>query len=332
MLQTVHRIALQIVRRGIDRAVRGGLGDLGISAVPARAAIQGGLPGVKAADASIDVFQGEAVHRRRKEADVHCLQCLKKLLRIGKIRHCTGIAIRGAGFCSHDPAGGVIRPLHGAVRKIVAIQEAHLVPAVAQLIGGDGQHLHGRVVHKLPEVPVTVIILDAVFVDVLQNARIGRDADIIAGRGKHRRIGGFFGKQDFFHIRNRKLFGCITKFTLFGLKPGSVIRCFRIRLLFVGHSVHLRFRRITLCIGCGLYAADDEQRHQADVRHAFACGEETDLRNILVQQIAAVQIIRADIAADDFTRFVQEPHLHRCGSDKLGCQDEKDILCRGVDQ
>ena len=310
MLQTVHRIALQIVRRGIDRAVRGGLGDLGISAVPARAAIQGGLPGVKAADASIDVFQGEAVHRRRKEADVHCLQCLKKLLRIRKIRHRTGIAIRGAGFCSHDPAGCVIRPLHGAVRKIVAIQESHLVPAVAQLIGGDGQHLHGCVTYKLTEVPVTVIILNGVFVNVLQNARIGRNADIIAGYGKHRRIGGFFGRQDFFHVRNRKLFGCITKFILFRQKPGSIIWRFRIRLLFVGHRALLRFRRISLHTLCRLFAADDEQGHQADVRHALACGEVTDLRNILIQQIAAVQIIRTDIAADVFARFAQKPHLH----------------------
>ena len=332
MLKTVHREALQIVRRGIDCAVRGGLGDLGVSAVLARTAIQGGLPGVKAADAAVDVFQGKAVHRGCKEADVHCLQCLKKLLRIGKIRHCTGIAVCGAGFCSHDPAGCVIRPLHGAVRKIVAIQEAHLVPAVAQLIGSDGQHLHGCVTYKLTEVPVTVIILDGVFVDVLQNARIGRDADIIAGRGKHRRIGVFFGRQDFFHIRNRKLFGCITRFARFGLKPGSIIRCFRIRLLFIGHSVLLRFRRISLITPCRLFTADDEQRHQADVCHALAYGEETDLRNIPIQQIAAVQIIRAGIAADDFARFIQEPHLHRCGSGKLGHQNEKDILRRGVDQ
>ena len=332
MLQTVHRIALQIVRRGIDRAVRGGLGDLGISAVPARAAIQGGLPGVKAADASIDVFQGEAVHGCGIQADVHCLQCLKKFLRIGKIRHRTSIAASRASFSSHDPAGGVVRPLHGAVCKIIAIQESHLVPAVAQLIGGDGQHLHGRIAHKLPEVPVTVIILDGVFVDVLQDARIGRNADIIAGYGKHRRIGVFFERQDFFHVRNRKQIGCITKFILFGLKPGSIIRRFRISLLFVGHSVHLRFRRIIFRIRCRLFTADDEQRHQADVRHALACGEETDLWNILIQQIAAVQIIRADIAADDFTRFVQEPHLHRCGSDKLGCQDKEDILRRGVNQ
>ena len=80
------------MRRGIDRAVRGGLSDLRISAVPARAAIQGGLPGIKAADAAVDVFQGEAVHGCGIQADVHCLKCLKKLLRIGKIRHRTGIA------------------------------------------------------------------------------------------------------------------------------------------------------------------------------------------------------------------------------------------------
>ena len=119
---------------------------------------------------------------------------------------------------------------------------------------------------------------------------------------------------------------------MFGLKPDSILRCFHIRLLFVGHSVLLHFRRITFRIRCRLFTADDKQGHQADVRHALACGEETDLWNILIQQIAAIQIIRADIAAGDFARFVQEPYLHRCGSGKLGCQDEKDILCCGVDQ
>lgn len=197
---------------------------------------------------------------------------------------------------------------------------------------GDGQHLHGRITHKLPEVSVTVIILDGVFVDVLQDARIGRNADIIAGCGKHRRIGVFFGWQDFFYVRNRKKFGSINKFTLIRLKLGRVIRCFRIRLLFIGHSVLRYFRRIRLRTLCRLFTADDEQRHQADIRHALACGEETDLRNILIQQIAAVQIIRTDIATDDFACFAQEPHLHRCRGGKLGHQNEKDILRRGVNQ
>ena len=312
--------------------MRGGLGDLRVGAVPARAAIQGGLPGIEAADASIDVLQGKAVHGCGIQADVHLLQRPQKLLRIGEISHRTGIAASGAGFSSHDPAGGVIRPLHGAICKVVAIQEAHLVPAIAQLISGDGQHLHGRVIHKLPKVPVTVILFKGKFIDVFQDARIGRNANIIAGRGKHRRIGDFFGWQDFFYVRNRKKFGSINKFTLIRLKLGRVIRCFRIRLLFIGHSVLLRFRRISLITPCRLFTADDEQRHQADVCHALAYGEETDLRNIPIQQIAAVQIIRAGIAADDFARFIQEPHLHRCGSGKLGHQNEKDILRRGVDQ
>ena len=64
VLQAEYREALQIVRRSIDRAMRGGFRQLRIVAVLTGAAVQTGLPGIEATDCAVNVLQRKTVHGR----------------------------------------------------------------------------------------------------------------------------------------------------------------------------------------------------------------------------------------------------------------------------
>ena len=126
--------------------------------------------------------------------------------------------------------------------------------------------------------------------------------------------------------------GCIAGFILLRLKLGIIIRCFRNRLLFVRHSILLCFRRFRFRTLCRLCAADDEQGHHANVRHALTCGDVLDLGNLHVQQKMRIQVTRLHIAADHFTGIVQKPDFNRRGFHEFRGQNPYDLVHGGVEQ
>ena len=304
VLQAVDGEALQIVRRRVDRPMGWGLCDLRIGAVPPRTAIERGLPGIEAAHAAVDVLERKAVHRGGHQGYAHGLHLPHFILGIGEIRDRAGVPVRRAGFRSHHKASRVIRPLHGAVGKIVAIQETNLIPAVTALIQFGREDLHDRVPHKLSQVTGADVAFHRIGVDPVKDARIGGHADIFTGHSECQLIRVFIGWKKFCPARIRKRLGCIAGFILLRLKRGIIIRCFRNRLLFVRHSILLCFRRFRFRTLCRLCAADDEQGHHANVRHALTCGDVLDLGNLHVQQKMRIQVTRLHIAADHFTGVV----------------------------
>ena len=169
-------------------------------------------------------------------------------------------------------------------------------------------------------------------VDPVKNARIGGHADIFTGRSECQLIRVFIRWKKFCHARIRKRFGCIAGLILLRLKLGIIIRRFRNRLLCVGHSILLCFRRFRFRILCRLCAADDEQGHHADIRHALACGDVLNLGNLLIQQNMRIQITRLHIAADHFTGIVQKPNFDRIRFHEFRGQNPYDLGHGGVEQ
>ncbi len=332
MLQAVDGETLQIVGRRVDRPMGWGLCDLRIGAVLARTAIERGLPGIEAAHAAIDVLERKAVHRGGHQGYAHGLHLPHVILGIGEIRDRAGVPVRRAGFRSHHKAGRVIRPLHGAVGKIVAIEETNLIPAVTALIQFGREDLHDRIPHKLSQVTGADVAFHRIGVNPVKNARIGGHADMVTGHSKCQLIRVFIGWKKFCHAQIRKRLGCIAGFILLRLKLGIIIRRFRNRLLFVRHSILLCIRRFRFRPLYRLCASDDEQGHHADIRHALACGDVLDLDNLLIQQKMRIQVTRLHIAADHFTGIVQKPDFNRSGFHEFRGQNPYDIVHGGVEQ
>lgn len=71
MLQAIHGVSFQIVRRGVDFAIARQRSNLEIFAVLAGTAVQTGLANIEIAQGCADVTQGKAVHGRRAQCIGH---------------------------------------------------------------------------------------------------------------------------------------------------------------------------------------------------------------------------------------------------------------------
>ena len=121
----------------------------------------------------------------------HHLNLPEKFFGVGEIRYGARISICSACLGSHNPGRAVIRPLHGAVLKIIAIEEAHLIPAIALTVRCSGKNLYSGIVYEIAEVCVAIGVLSRVLVDFGQYAGSRCYADVVSGGGKHRSRGQF---------------------------------------------------------------------------------------------------------------------------------------------
>ena len=246
VFQAEYREALQIVRRSIDRAMRGGFRQLRIVAVLTGAAVQARLPGIEAANRAVNVLQRKAVHRRSLEHPSSAVSGLLEIFqRVGKVSDSTAFFSGFAGFIQQNPAGSVIRPLHRAILEIVAVEEAHLIPDMAGFIEIDCQNLNGRVLHEVAQIFAAVISFSCLCINTGKHTGFGGDADIGPGCFIGRLIVNFRGFL-LRHFRfSRKIFRGLSAFL-------RILCRFRIRRRLILHGL-LRFIRRGFLFGSRLF-------------------------------------------------------------------------------
>ena len=174
VLQAIDRVPIQVMRCGVYRAMVRRFGDLQIIAVLAGAAVHAALPHVQRRHRRVDGFQRKAVHGRSHEHDIAIGGSV-----IGVIRDGEGLFRGFSRFGGQHIERAGFRPFERAVREIVAVQVAHLVPPTSDAVLLNGFDLYGGIPRKTAREPISV----AVLVHGLICPGLGRDRDEIPRLG-----------------------------------------------------------------------------------------------------------------------------------------------------
>ena len=170
VFQTIDRLPLQIMRRGVDRAVAVELGNLLVFAVVSGTAVKVLLTGI------------ERLHTRVVIPQIEIRGRIERSRRIweGVIRH---VIIRRVGrlsFLRQRPDRRRVRPCHLAVGFFLAIQIAHQQPRSPLRILPRLFHIHVGFIDKVAVVQLAVIVVARRFVDLQIDARVRRDPNELA--------------------------------------------------------------------------------------------------------------------------------------------------------
>ena len=165
VFQTIDRLPLQIMRRGVNRAVAVELGNLLVFAVVSGTAVK------------VLLTRIERLHARVVIPQVKIRGRIERSRRIweGIIRH---VIIRRVGrlsFLRQHPNRRRIRPRHLSVRFFRAIQIAHQQPRSPLRILPRLFHIHVGFIDKVAVIQLAVIVVARRFVDLQIDARVRRD-------------------------------------------------------------------------------------------------------------------------------------------------------------
>ena len=170
VFQTVDRLPLQIMRRGVNRAVAVELGNLLVFTVVSGTAVK------------VLLTRIERLHTRVVIPQVKIRGRIERSRRIweGVIRHVIIRRVGRPGFLRQHPNRRRIRPRHLSVRFFRAIQIAHQQPRSPLRILPRLFHIHVGFIDKVAVIQLAVIVVARRFVDLQIDARIRRDPNEIA--------------------------------------------------------------------------------------------------------------------------------------------------------
>ena len=170
VFQTIDRLPLQIMRRGVNRAVAVELGNLLVFAVMPGTAIE------------ILLSRIERLYTRIVIPQVEIRRCIERSRRIweGVIRHVIIRRVGRPGFLRQHPDRRRIRPRHLSVRFFRAIQIAHQQPRSPLRILPNLFHIYVGFIDKVSVVQLAVVLIARRFVDLQIDARIRRNTNKVA--------------------------------------------------------------------------------------------------------------------------------------------------------
>ena len=170
VFQTIDRLPLQIMRRGVNRAVAVELGNLLVFAVVSGTAVKVLLTGIKRLHIRVVIPQVKIRGRIERS----------RRIRKGVIRHVITRRVGRPGFLRQHPNRRRIRPRHLSVRFFRAIQIAHQQPRSPLRILPRLFHIHVGFIDKVAVIQLVVIVVARRFVDLQIDARIRRDPNELA--------------------------------------------------------------------------------------------------------------------------------------------------------
>ena len=170
VFQAIDRLPLQIMRRGVDRAVAVELGNLLVFAVVSGTAVKVLLTGI------------ERLHTRIVIPKVEIRGRIERSRRIwkGVIRHVIIRRVGQPGFLRKHPNRRRIRPCHLAVGFFLAIQIPNQQPRSLLRVLPNLFHIHVGFIHEIAVVQLAVVLIARRFVDLQIDARIRRDPNELA--------------------------------------------------------------------------------------------------------------------------------------------------------
>ena len=227
VFQTIDRLPLQIMRRGVDRAVAVELGNLLVFAVVSGTAVKVLLTGIK------------RLHTRVVIPQVKIRGRIERNRRIweGVIRHVIIRRVGRLGFLRQHPDRRRVRPRHLSVRFFRAIQIAHQQPRSPLRILPRLFHIHVGFIDKVSVIQLAVIVVARRFVDVQIDACIRRDPNKIACLNR-RQFALFQGRRFLLRDEIRQIRRCFFLYQAFFLLRNLVGRFVVCRAV---HHIRLRF-------------------------------------------------------------------------------------------
>ena len=227
VFQTIDRLPLQIMRRGVDRAVAVELGNLLVFAVVSGTAVEILLTGI------------ERLHARVIVPQVKIRGRIERSRRIweGVIRHVIIRCVGRPDFLRQHPNRRRIRPRHFAVRFFRAIQIAHQQPRSPLCILPRLFHIHVGFIDKVAVIQLAVIRIARRFVDLQIDARIRRDTNELACLNR-RQFALFQGRRFLLRDEIRQIRRCFFLYQAFFLLRKFVGRFVVCRAV---HHIRLRF-------------------------------------------------------------------------------------------
>ena len=170
VFQTIDRLPLQIMRRGVNRAVTVELGNLLVFAVVSGTAVEILLTGIERLHARVIVPQVEI--RGRIERSRRIWE--------GVIRHVIFRRVGRLSFLRQRPDRRRVRPCHLAVGFFLAIQIPNQQPRSLLRVLPNLFHIYVGFIHEIAVVQLAVVLIARRFVDLQIDARIWRDPNKIA--------------------------------------------------------------------------------------------------------------------------------------------------------
>ena len=235
VFQTIDRLPLQIMRRGVNRAVSVELGNLLVFAVVSRTAVE------------ILLSRIERLHARIVIPQVEIRSRIERNRRIweGVIRHVILRRIGRLSFLRHHPNRRRIRPRHLSVRFFRAIQIPNQQPRSPLRILPRLFHIHVGFIDKVSVVQLAVICIARRLVDLQIDARVRRDPNELACLNR-RQFALFQGRRFLLRDKIRQVRNCFFRqaFFLLWKRIGRFVVCRAV------HHILLRFGdvvRQTVC-------------------------------------------------------------------------------------
>ena len=235
VFQTIDRLPLQIMRRGVNRAVSVELGNLLVFAVVSRTAVE------------ILLSRIERLHARIVIPQVEIRSRIERNRRIweGVIRHVIIRRIGRLSFLRQHPDRRRVRPCHLAVGFFLAIQIPNQQPRSLLRVLPNLFHIHVGFIDKVAVIQLAVIVVVRRFVDLQIDARIRRDPNELACLNR-RQFALFQGRRFLLRDEIRQIRNCFFRqaFFLLWKRIGRFVVCRTV------HHILLRFGdvvRQTVC-------------------------------------------------------------------------------------
>ena len=226
VFQTIDRLPLQIMRRGVNRAVAVELGNLLVFAVVSGTAVK------------VLLTRIERLHARVIVPQVKIRGRIERSRRIweGVIRHVIIRRVGQPGFLRQHPNRRRIRPRHLSVRFFRAIQIAHQQPRSPLRILLRLFHIHVGFLHEIAIIPFAVIVVARRFVDLQIDARIRRNPNKVALLHRQQ-VTLLQGRRLFLRDKIRQVRNCFFRqaFFLLWKRIGRFVVCRAV------HHIRLRF-------------------------------------------------------------------------------------------
>ena len=227
VFQTVDRLPLQIMRRGINRAVTVELGNLLVFAVVSGTAVKILLSRIERLHACIVIPQVKI--RGRIERSRRIWE--------GVIRHVIIRRVRRPGFLRQHPNRRRVRPRHLTVRFFRAIQISNQQPRSSHAILPDFFHLDICSADKIAVVQLAFVLIARRLVDLQIDARVRRDPNELACLNR-RQFALFQGRRFLLRDEIRQIRRCFFLYQAFFLLRKLVGRFVVCRAV---HHIRLRF-------------------------------------------------------------------------------------------
>ena len=170
VFQTIDRLPLQIMRRGVNRAVAVELGNLLVFAVVSGTAVK------------VLLTRIERLHARVVIPQVKIRGRIERSRRIweGVIRHVIIRRVGQPGFLRQRPDRRRVRPCHLSIRFFLAIQIPNQQPRSLLRVLPNLFHIYVGFIHEIAVVQLAVVLIARRFVDIQIDARIRRNPNKVA--------------------------------------------------------------------------------------------------------------------------------------------------------